>query len=244
MKLSDHFSLQSNDTPKTLGGLVFVLVIGAVSSGVWEYIFKGTFEKFSSVFLRTSATVFHGYQDFLYSSIGDGRADQLLPMIYSTFVVGLIGAIWILAAVMFLEMAKTRRLLEQVSEDEASDLESLEDRAEKLKKEREELKIRLRKSHTKEKRVFASFIPYAIVFTVIIISFSLRDTYSRNACIFIERSIEILAPTIPPEKVLQLKAKYRSVDDSRKFYDLNDELQRTAREKNITLPKFTPIQAY
>jgi len=68
------------------------------------------------------------------------------------------------------------------------------------------------------------------------------DLYTREASTFVERSIEILAPTIPPDKHLQLRAKYRSVDSAQKFYDLHDELHTIAKEKNVTLPKFTVIK--
>jgi hypothetical protein len=68
------------------------------------------------------------------------------------------------------------------------------------------------------------------------------DSYTQNASTFVDRSIEILAPTIPPERVLQLRAKYRSVDNAQKFYDLHDELQALAKEKNVTLPQFKVIK--
>jgi hypothetical protein len=32
------------------------------------------------------------------------------------------------------------------------------------------------------------------------------------------------------------------VDSAQKFYDLHDELQTIAKEKNVTLPKFTVIK--
>ncbi len=89
-------------------------------------------------------------------------------------------------------------------------------------------------------------IYYVSMFMVLIFAYFatmfVGELYTRDAAIFVDRSIEILAPTIPPEKVLQLRAKYRSVDSAQKFYELHDELQTIAKEKNVTLPKFTVIK--
>jgi hypothetical protein len=68
------------------------------------------------------------------------------------------------------------------------------------------------------------------------------DLYTRQAIVFVDRSIEILAPTIPPDKVLQLRARYRAVENAQMFYDLHDKLTTIAKEKNITLPQFSVIK--
>jgi hypothetical protein len=68
------------------------------------------------------------------------------------------------------------------------------------------------------------------------------DLYTRQAIVFVDRSIEILAPTIPPDKFLQLRARYRAVDNAQKAYDLHDELTTITKEKNITLPQFSVIK--
>ncbi|HEU0174972.1 MAG TPA: hypothetical protein VFV58_12000 [Blastocatellia bacterium] len=90
---------------------------------------------------------------------------------------------------------------------------------------------------------FGYSVAVAAVFcTLFFASAFVGELYTRDASVFIERSIEILSPTLPPEKILQLRAKYRSVDSAQKFYELHDELQTIAKEKNVTLPKFTVIK--
>lgn len=81
-----------------------------------------------------------------------------------------------------------------------------------------------------------------LILLIVIGAISAGDAYTRGAGVFVERSIEILAPNIPPDKHLQLRARYRSVDTPQKFYDLHDELQTLAKEKSVTLPKFSVIK--
>jgi hypothetical protein len=77
---------------------------------------------------------------------------------------------------------------------------------------------------------------------VIFVVFFIGDVYTRKAEIFIERSIEIVAPTIPPERVLQLRAKYRAIDSAQKFYDLRADLLIIANDNKVTLPQFKVIR--
>jgi len=81
-----------------------------------------------------------------------------------------------------------------------------------------------------------------IVILTLIVVLVVGDVYTREASVFVERSIEILTPSIPPDKVLQLRSKYRAVDSAQKFYDLNDELLTIAKEKNVALPQFSVIR--
>lgn len=87
---------------------------------------------------------------------------------------------------------------------------------------------------------------YGSVFALLLFAYLtaslVGELYTRDASTFVERSIEILAPTIPPDKHLQLRAKYRSVDSAQKFYDLHDELQTIAKEKNVKLPSVLVIK--
>jgi hypothetical protein len=94
----------------------------------------------------------------------------------------------------------------------------------------------------RSKRFGYSSLTGFLIASIYVAVFLVGNLYTREASTFVERSIEILTPNIPPDRVLQLRAKYRSVDSAQKFYDLHDELQTIAKEKNVTLPKFTVIK--
>ena len=70
----------------------------------------------------------------------------------------------------------------------------------------------------------------------------IQESYTRKACIFIERSIDILAPSLDNETILKLKAEYRSIDNANKFYALEAKLRLLEKEKHVKLPKFTVIR--
>ena len=65
--------------------------------------------------------------------------------------------------------------------------------------------------------------------------------YTNDAVVFIERSIDILAPAISGEKVLILKSNYRSIDNRNKFLSLINELEALEMKTNKMLPEFRPI---
>jgi hypothetical protein len=95
----------------------------------------------------------------------------------------------------------------------------------------------------KRKKTFLrAGVPVALLMTVLYTLMFLQDAYTRKACIFIERSIDIVSPCISPEKVLQLRASYRSISKAKEFYDLDTQLQTIAINNKIKLPKFTVIR--
>jgi AbiV family abortive infection protein len=56
------------------------------------------------------------------------------------------------------------------------------------------------------------------------------------ACLFVERSLEVLAPFISTEQTLKLRAAYFAIDNDRDFVTFVGFLMELAREGNVTLP--------
>lgn len=81
-----------------------------------------------------------------------------------------------------------------------------------------------------------SFIS-VMIFCYILTS-AIKHHYTYNLIVYIEKSIDIVAPKINEQQRLELKAKYRLIDNYDKFKIFNEELNNVANEKGIELPPF------
>ena len=80
-------------------------------------------------------------------------------------------------------------------------------------------------------------------FTLLLRAEDLIDaSYTVRAAIFLERSIEIVGPGVDHQTLLRLRAAYRSIDNAKKFYALEDEIRAIVRGKDISLPEFKSIK--
>ena len=71
-----------------------------------------------------------------------------------------------------------------------------------------------------------------------VLTTSIKHHYTYNLIIYIEKSIDIVAPKINEQQRLELKANYRLIDNYEKFESFNQKLNDIANEKNIDLPPF------
>ena len=85
-------------------------------------------------------------------------------------------------------------------------------------------------------------IPSSLFITGAYAELGFRAFYIMDATLFVEQSIDILAPRISPAQVLELRAQYRSIDNAAKFYELEDSLRTFSQQSGATLTEFQSIQ--
>jgi hypothetical protein len=66
----------------------------------------------------------------------------------------------------------------------------------------------------------------------------ITQTYNNDAIVFVERSIDILSPSLTRQEILQLRASYRLVSDASSFYELHDEIIDYGKTKSLEIPSF------
>jgi glucan phosphoethanolaminetransferase (alkaline phosphatase superfamily) len=83
--------------------------------------------------------------------------------------------------------------------------------------------------------------PILLAICLLYLHIFIRVSYTHKAVVYVERSIEILAPYINKQERLRLHGLYRSVDNAEKFYELYNTINEKAKNKSIKLTTFTPL---
>lgn len=239
----------NNFLQKNILGLI---ILGISTSALWD-LMKGTSGVLRNAILRVLVFVFHSYVDIIHQDIGKADTDRSMMVGYALLIMfsytlsvctfylikhGPLVDIFLVRIKTWLENSESDTSISKEMPKSGEDEEDEEDETEQSLKEVEN------PARWSMKRIALMY--FTLIMLVIFLLYgyvaTFRDGYARAATIYIDRSIDIIAPSIPPDKVLQLRAKYRSVDSAQKFYELHEELQTLAKEKNIQIPRFTPIK--
>lgn len=220
-------SITQNRLVRSLAAVMATIFLGAIGSGLWA----GVLSPFVDVLTRTSlsliSSVFHGYLDHVYGSVSHNPAAQLAALPLILIVVVVIFISW--AA----PLAITSRLKRIQKEIESPNAENEETPTKGVLLE--EVK-KLRRSAARV------WVPAALIITVMYSEELFVTFHGIRAALFIERSIEIIAPHVDEQERLKLRARFRSVEGASDFYELEDRLRAIAREHSAKLPDFESVR--
>ncbi|MCT4173045.1 hypothetical protein HZP56_08610 [Elizabethkingia anophelis] len=93
----------------------------------------------------------------------------------------------------------------------------------------------------KSKLLYIFNIITTMFLLIYMISISIKHHYTYNAIIYIEKSLDILAPKISEQDRLELKAEYRYINSYKKFKSFNDKIIKISKETNTVIPEFKLI---
>lgn len=165
------------------------------------------------------------YLDYIYNNIGDGIKEIFSYYTYA-FTFGIIVSFTFFT---FISSLITTLIQFRKSKDgKKSDFDT-----NSIKKY-----LKSKKS-SKLESITILLILFAI-FTLII-SMSIKHHYTYNAIIYIEKSLDILAPKLNENERLKLRAEYRMINSYESFEKFNTEIILLAKEKNIKIPEFKII---
>jgi hypothetical protein len=216
--------------------LAIALAIGAAGSGLWDIAVKPSLGWVGRAVLQALSYAFSGYLNYLYGSLGKGTSEAYSILPYLLLVLVMIAAPWV-SLVYFLRrfdgqlenILSLRKKLR--GDEEAPTREGVEKDLDIL-----EASVTRQRRHAKW-----SFVVLLAVSVLVDGEAAFRTAYKWEACIFVERSIEMLAPRILPQEVLELRAQYRGVDNAEKFLALVERLRSTDSRVGVGLPAFTPV---
>lgn len=203
-------------------GILATITLGAIGSGVWEFLRSPVISIFGTISIgldRLSGT----YLDSLHEGIGNAnRTSILYPLAMSFFFLVVIAN-----ASGVLLFVKIRRLMLDTNTNTPPT-------PQKIPHSRVSALVRSRRF----------FVGMVLVCLFNIFAYS-NDLFAYNyrlgAVTWTERSIEILRPKLSEQEFLELRAAYRSVEDSKSFYALRASIIGFAVKNHITLPKFRAI---
>jgi len=202
---------------------ILSIVLSALGSGFWNFVLYDFLGWLGHGFLSAMSYIFNGYVDTLHKRIGRATLD---PFIYGIWLImpvfSIIGGMVGYHLIKFLDLR--RDLRGTTSNEEYS--------SEKVISSKRKLYMLNN----------CNFMIYVVLMLMFFNQFIL-DIYASNACAFVERSIVILTPKLTPDQVLELRAKYRAVNNAEKFYSLEAEIKGLAKTKGIEIPTFDSIKS-
>jgi hypothetical protein len=227
MNLQTDFPFIKGRTAKLAIGAFATIFLGAIGSGLWNLVLSHLFDWLMASVLTTTSNIFHSYVDTLHRNVGKGTTENFSTLPFLFILTSIICSAWFLLLLLLRHIRRRERFLE-VEKNEP--MESISAPT---------MHLYLSKA---KRRLCLLGIPMAMVITVMYSSSGFEAIYNWKACIFAERAIEIISPHISSQKFLELRSMYRSVNDAKKFYALEDTLRQISNRFSVELPQFSSIR--
>jgi len=208
--------------------ITVTVFLGALGSGLWETVVSPVFTFAGRQLIQLLSQISQAYSDSLHSRIGLDGVQSLGRLPHSLAFFASILAPWSLYLASDLLVTRASRHLP--AGNESATKVSLEDIQGQLKKTHD-LSVHLRR--------FCFW--FAILCGLFSFHASNQASYSYTASRYVERAIDILAPSLTEVERLTFRAKYRAVETADDFARLYDALNSSAAKHDVKLPKFTPI---
>jgi hypothetical protein len=204
--------------------IVVTLVLGALGSGLWENVFSPIFSFFGRLLVTGFTYLSVSYSDSLHRRISrDGiHTLNLMPFLVVSSLSLFIPWAIVYQTHYLLRKYEGRKHLEIPERDAKKSTEKID-------------------YGRKFGRLRLIALLSAIVSTFVYGHESYLATYTRSAAVFVERSLDILAPSLSEVERLGLKARYRAMENASDFSLLYDELKQQSEKHSIKLPEFKPI---
>jgi len=222
MKMIPVLPPESPRTTKLMVGIVVTIFLGAIGSGLWDRMLSHVFDWSLTLFLTVISRVFRSYVDYIHEDIGKGAHEIFSMLPFIALVVAIICFPWLL-------MLAGHRMKKR--------MESVHGAEEVSRSSSRQFNLLIR-----GKYVYWVVYPMLIFITLAYSSMLFETAYLWRATNFVERSIDILAPNLTEHKVLELRAEYRSVNNAKKFYALEDSLVAISERDSIEIPSFHAIR--
>lgn len=221
--------------------IAIVILLGAVGSGVWTLIGEPLIQILGSAAVRIIGWFSTTYLDSIYSEVGKGIYDKNASLLHSSFT-GFFIAFWMIAP--FEIHSRWKKLTHKISsiENKLQAVNNGTGSPESNKEEAPEQVLADAKRIAGKLRIFFLILTFLAPLPIAWeISSLYRSTYSSSAVIYLERSIEILAPHLSDADRLKLRASYRAIERRDQFIAFHEQLVNTAGAKSVDLPMFSPI---
>lgn len=212
--------------------LAIIIAIGAFANAIKEIIEERAADWFFSVFTKGMSIFGSYFIDFLHSDIGKGFDKQSIPHL------GLI--IYIL--LMFILFVPIYKVLSEKNKHSEKNPNVMEVSDEEIK----EKQIQEKQNYIYKYINSSLAIIISIIGMVFVTSYFIKSSYHEKAVLFVERSIDILAPKLYKQdngwdNILSLRAQYRAVDNAEKYNLLYQRLYKLSQQQEITLPYFQSL---
>ena len=205
---------------KVLFGLVGVVFLGAVGSGLWDRALSPAADWASRAVVGALGEAATRYVNHLYSRIGYAQHSEYESnLLYTAFIVVVVVSCLFFLPYFVWVQRRLRRMAPAPN-------------------------LPVPKSLDRFIRTRAALAVVLLMAAFNVVAYSellLSSKYTSRTVVWIERSLEIVRPQIADTTFWSLRAQYRSTTDREAFRTLWIRLTAIAALHKIVLPSFTPI---
>lgn len=201
-----------------------VILLGILGTGIYSRVIDPNWDNTVVLIGGMFSSWSSSYLNYLYANIGDG-----IKEIFSYYTYAFIFGSGIVVVLL---------LTIKVIIDTAQLFLSMDKEDSKIEKE---LKPKKKQSLWIRKIKFSLVTVYLLITVTYILSTTIKHHYTYNAIIYIEKSLDIVAPVVSELERLKLKAQYRQVNSYERFEVLDSKLKYISEKHKIDLPQFKII---
>jgi len=211
------------------------IVLGAIGSGVWEYVFEPVLSSGTRAVLDVATLGIESYKDDLYEEVAKGLHEKASYSLLSKFnilsvLVLLLFAANTLKKIKSLDLRRDR-LLSKIRSMESEDVPEEKSLSE-IKQELENTKVSgLMK------------VSYVLIATIVLLLSaqyvtSKRDSYVNEAIAHYMQVKRIVAPYISGRELLVFDSRFSLIKSSENYRDVVGDIEKLAKKENLTPPEF------
>jgi len=220
---------------KLIGGVISAIVLGAIGSGIWQYVFDPALSKGSKVILDLATLGVESFKNDLYQEIAIGFHEKASSALYSQF--NMFCTLFLVLMPIFL-LIKTKEVIQQKS-DMLKKLEQMEDEGEKESLTTDNL--RESTQNLRPERLLA-FIYVLLVVGVLLFSAqfvtSKRDRYVNSAIAHYSQLKRIVSPYVSQNEIQLLDSRFSQIQSANDFESIIVQLNDITKQHNAKVPEF------
>lgn len=213
-----------NPVGRTIKYVAPTILLGAVGSGLWDWILKPAASNLSYLLLNITTLGLNKYKNLIYGEISFGLHEKYSIFIFAVVLIILPLFFLMIFAMMFIYMNHQKMKLNYViNKDRSCDTTDADKAFTAIAKAKKEILFA------------ASFCAFGFVFFSIN---AVQETYVNNAIVYFNRMVTIARPYMGQDKVYMLQSRFAQVGSKNDYEILIEDLRNVCRGHNITYPQF------
>lgn len=227
--------MKSLSKKSIIGGILSAIVLGAVGSGVWQYILDPLLSSGSRLTLNLATLGMESFKNDLYREIAKGFHEKASNALYAQF-----NMMFSIACIGFsIFMAIKARGLVQRKSEMIEDLQRIEANEEKKIRSLEEIRADL-KNAKPEWFLKAVYVLVALNLVYMSAQYitSKRDRYVNSAIAHYSQLRKIVSPYVSQIELMNMDSRFSQIQSAKNYEVLISEMSNIAKQKAANLPEF------
>lgn len=221
--------MELNITLKWFLGIVGIIFLGALGSGLWSLVFNPLFKRFGKFFMSVSSLGLKSVQNQIYAEVAKGHRDRSVKILMRI----VIGVVFILIMIPFVSELKSKLLDQELKEavqivknnnPNAGNFEDMVNN--ELKKIREE-------RHSKS-RVKMSIL--CLVVLLILFFRHLRIILIESSISHFEQCTNVCLPYLTDDEHKKILSDFALIKNKDDYSAIMNKLKEVAERGNLILP--------